>query len=70
MLIYLFKLHITPYGSSNYNTKACKHIKEKQHKHNKYVNVQLSFLIRHMSRWQGSHALPLLAKFQKPGFLV
>ena len=39
MLIYLFKLHITPYGSSNYNTKACKHIKEKQHKHNKYVNV-------------------------------
>ena len=28
-----------PYGSSNYNTKACKHIKEKQHKHNKYVNV-------------------------------
>ena len=27
------------YGSSNYNTKACKHIKEKQHKHNKYVNV-------------------------------
>jgi hypothetical protein len=25
--------------SSNYNTKACKHIKEKQHKHNKYVNV-------------------------------
>ena len=26
-------------GSSNYNTKACKHIKEKQHKHNKYVNV-------------------------------
>jgi hypothetical protein len=32
-----------PYGSSNYNTKAYKHIKEKQHKHNKYVNVQLSF---------------------------
>ena len=28
-----------PYGLSNYNTKACKHIKEKQHKHNKYVNV-------------------------------
>ena len=28
-----------PYGSSNYNTKACKYIKEKQHKHNKYVNV-------------------------------
>jgi hypothetical protein len=28
-----------PHGSSNYNTKACKHIKEKQHKHNKYVNV-------------------------------
>ena len=30
-----------PYGSSNYNTKACKHIKEKQYKHNtcKYVNV-------------------------------
>jgi hypothetical protein len=28
-----------PYGSSNYNTKAYKHIKEKQHKHNKYVNV-------------------------------
>ena len=27
------------YGSSNYNTKACKHIKEKKHKHNKYVNV-------------------------------
>jgi hypothetical protein len=27
------------FGSSNYNTKACKHIKEKQHKHNKYVNV-------------------------------
>ena len=28
-----------PYGSSNYNTKVCKRIKEKQHKHNKYVNV-------------------------------
>ena len=28
-----------PYGSSNYNTKACKHIKEKQHTHNEYVNV-------------------------------
>ena len=46
-----------PYGSSNYNTKAYKHIKEKQHKHNKYVNVQLSYLIRD-SRWQGTHALP------------
>jgi hypothetical protein len=32
-----------PYGSSNYNTKACKHIKEKQHKHNKYVNVEEIF---------------------------
>ena len=28
-----------PYGLSNYNTNVCKHIKEKQHKHNKYVNV-------------------------------
>jgi hypothetical protein len=34
-----------PYGSSNYNTKACKHIKEKQHKHNKYVNVGEIFLL-------------------------
>jgi hypothetical protein len=25
------------------NTKACKHIKEKQHKHNKYVNVREIF---------------------------
>ena len=31
------------YGSSNYNTKACKHIKEKQHKHIKYVNVGAIF---------------------------
>jgi hypothetical protein len=30
-----------PYGSSNYNTKACKHIKEKQHKHKKYVKINL-----------------------------
>jgi hypothetical protein len=40
--IYLFiysNCILHPYGSSNYNTKACKHIKEKQHKHNKYVNV-------------------------------
>ena len=29
-----------PYGSSNYNTKAGKHTKEKQHKHNKYANVE------------------------------
>ena len=34
-----------PYGSSNYNTKACKHIKEKQHKHNKYVNVKFFALL-------------------------
>jgi hypothetical protein len=42
LFIYLFiysNCILHPYGSSNYNTKACKHIKEKQHKHNKYVNV-------------------------------
>ena len=41
LFIFLFKLHITPYGSSNYNTinKSMQHIKEKQQKHNKYVNV-------------------------------
>jgi hypothetical protein len=40
MLFFIYSnciLH--PYGSSNYNTKACKHIKEKQHTHNEYVNV-------------------------------
>ena len=42
LFIYLFiysNCILHPYGSSNYNSKACKHIKEKQHKHNKYVNV-------------------------------
>ena len=28
-----------PYGSSNNNTKACKYIQEKQHKHNLYANI-------------------------------
>ena len=44
MLLFIYSnciLH--PYGSSNYNTKACKHIKEKQHKHIKYVNVGAIF---------------------------
>ena len=54
-----------PYGSSNYNTKACKHIKEKQHKHNKYVNVQLSYLIRDI--WAGGkgHIPPPFGKILK-----
>ena len=36
IFIYLFiysNCILHPDGSSNYNTKACKHIKEKQHKH-------------------------------------